>query len=126
MKGTGWKENAQGVWVINEPLVPSEVFVLKADTKVVNDGGYKWTRVSETAAQKEEEPVFAAGDRVRIRPSAVQTVGTKRYGPTYTGGRFRLWHDSYTVRSVQGNRAVLSVAGIPAAAVNTAVLEYSA
>lgn len=42
MKGTGWKQNAQGVWVINNPLVPSEVFVLKEDVKVMNDGGYNW------------------------------------------------------------------------------------
>lgn len=40
--GTGWKQNAQGVWVINSPLVPSEVFTLKDDVNVVNDGGYEW------------------------------------------------------------------------------------
>ena len=57
MKGTGWKENAQGVWVINEPLVPSEVFVLKADTKVVNDGGYKWTWAGEDIKPLFDEPV---------------------------------------------------------------------
>lgn len=40
--GTGWKQNAQGVWVINNPLVPSEVFTLKDDVNVLNDGGYNW------------------------------------------------------------------------------------
>lgn len=40
--GTGWKQNAQGVWVINNPLVPSEVFTLKGDVNVMNDGGYNW------------------------------------------------------------------------------------
>ena len=44
LKGTGWKQNAQGVWVINEPLVPSEVFVLGEDVTVLNDGGYGWKR----------------------------------------------------------------------------------
>jgi hypothetical protein len=57
MKGTGWKENAQGVWVINEPLVPSEVFVLKADTKVLADGGYKWMRAGEDIKPLSNEPV---------------------------------------------------------------------
>ena len=57
MKGTGWKENAQGVWVINDPLVPSEVFVLKADAKVVNDGGYKWTWAGEDIKPLSAEPV---------------------------------------------------------------------
>ena len=42
MKGTGWKENSKGVWVINNPLVPSEVFTLKDDVNVMNDGGYNW------------------------------------------------------------------------------------
>lgn len=40
--GTGWRQNAQGVWVINNPLVPSEVFTLKDDVNVMNDGGYNW------------------------------------------------------------------------------------
>ena len=57
MKGTGWKENAQGVWVINEPLVPSEVFLLKTDTKVVNNGGYKWTWAGEDIKPLFDEPV---------------------------------------------------------------------
>lgn len=57
MKGTGWKENAQGVWVINEPLVPSEVFLLKAGTKVLNDGGYKWTWAGEDIKPLSDEPV---------------------------------------------------------------------
>lgn len=57
MKGTGWKENAQGVWVINEPLVPSEVFVLKEGTKVLNDGGYKWTWAGEDIKPLSAEPV---------------------------------------------------------------------
>ena len=126
MRGTGWKQNAQGVWVINDPLVPSEVFVLKEDVRVLNDGGYRWQRAAAVPeAQSEVAPVFAVGDRVRIRPASVQTVGTRRYGPTYTGGRFRLWYDTYTVRSVRGDRAVLAVFGVTAAAVNTADLEYS-
>ena len=125
LKGTGWKQNAQGVWVINEPLVPSEVFVLGEDVTVLNDGGYGWKKAAEAMERPTEKtPVFKAGDRVRIRPSAVTTVGKKRYGPTYTGGRFRLWYDTYTVRSVQGDRAVLAAAGVTAAAVNTAGLEH--
>lgn len=57
MKGTGWKENAQGVWVINEPLVPSEVLVLATGTKVLNDGGYKWTWAGEDIKPLSAEPV---------------------------------------------------------------------
>ena len=51
MTGTGWAVNGQGVWVINRPLVPSEVFTLGTDVKVVNTGGYAWRR--ETAKPEE-------------------------------------------------------------------------
>jgi hypothetical protein len=57
MKGTGWKQNAQGVWVINDPLVPSEVFVLKEDVQVLNDGGYRWTLAEEAIKPLSAEPV---------------------------------------------------------------------
>jgi hypothetical protein len=57
MRGTGWKQNAQGVWVINDPLVPSEVFVLKEDVRVLNDGGYRWMRAEEAIKPLSAEPV---------------------------------------------------------------------
>lgn len=125
--GTGWKQNAQGVWVINNPLVPSEVFTLKDDVNVMNDGGYTWrkTMVGESASEGAGLPVFRPGDRVHIRPDRVAVSGARQYGPTYSGNRFRLWFDEYTVRSVQEDRAVLSVAGVTAAAVNTADLVHS-
>ena len=127
MTGTGWAVNAQGVWVINRPLVPSEVFTLGTDVKVINTGGYAWKREAiqpeaagpSSSAPAPAAPVIRAGDRVRIREAAVYTDGSKRWGPTYTGGRFRLWFPAYTVRSVQGQRAVLTVLGVDAAAVNT-------
>ncbi len=127
MKGTGWKENSKGVWVINNPLIPSEVFTVRGEATVMNDGGYRWRKAAEEVPvqQTEKPPVFSAGDRVRIRPASVMYIGTRRYGPTYTGGRFRLWYSSYTVRSVQGDRAVLAVGNVTAAAVNTADLERS-
>jgi hypothetical protein len=79
MKGTGWKENAQGVWVINEPLVPSEVFVLKKDTKVLNDGGYKWTLEGEDIKPLSAEPVVmqciaSLGDQ-RVLGAAMDGLG---------------------------------------------------
>lgn len=42
MKGTGWKENSKGVWVINNPLIPSEVFTVRGEATVMDDGGYRW------------------------------------------------------------------------------------
>lgn len=57
MKGTGWKQNAQGVWVINDPLVPSEVFRLKEDVRVLNDGGYRWAQAEEAIKPLSAEPV---------------------------------------------------------------------
>lgn len=79
MKGTGWKENAQGVWVINEPLVPSEVFLLKAGTKVLNDGGYKWTWAGEDIKPLSNEPVVmqciaSLGDQ-RTLGAAMDSLG---------------------------------------------------
>ena len=42
MKGTGWKENSKGVWVINDPLIPSEIFTVRGEAIVMDDGGYRW------------------------------------------------------------------------------------
>ena len=66
MTGTGWAVNAQGVWVINRPLVPSEVFTLGADVKVVNTGGYAWKRENpEDTAVKPlaDTPVYMVTDK---------------------------------------------------------------
>lgn len=57
MRGTGWTQNKQGVWVINDPLVPSSLFVLKEDVRVLNDGGYRWERAEEAIKPLSAEPV---------------------------------------------------------------------
>ena len=77
MRGTGWTQNKQGVWVINDPLVPSEVFVLKEDVKIMYDGGYVW--MSETVNVLASEPVImqciaSAGDQ-RILCAAMEGLG---------------------------------------------------
>ena len=79
MKGTGWKQNAQGVWVINEPLVPSEVLVLATGTKVLNDGGYKWTWAGEdikplSAEQVKMQCIASRGDQ-RTLGAAMDGLG---------------------------------------------------
>lgn len=63
MTGTGWAVNAQGVWVINRPLVPSEVFTLGTDVKVVNTGGYAWKREQTTAQPLSDQPVYMITDK---------------------------------------------------------------
>lgn len=78
MKGTGWKQNAQGVWVINDPLVPSEVFRLKEDVRVLNDGGYRWAR-EEVIKPLSAEPVkmqciASLGDQ-RVLGNAMDGLG---------------------------------------------------
>lgn len=138
LRGTGWKKNGWGVWVIHDPLVPSEIFRLGEDVQVRDDGGYAWKRAAkaaeisapqtgpalpQTLPGQTENAVIRADDRVRIREQCIITSGTKRWGPTYTGGRFRLWFSAYTVRSVQGDRAVLTVGGVTAAAVHIRDLE---
>lgn len=46
--GTGWyKSNyidasGNNVWIINNQLIPNEIFFLSEDTVVLNDGGYSW------------------------------------------------------------------------------------
>lgn len=42
IKGTGWKQNTKGAWVIQttgKPLKPEEAFFLPDDIKVIDDGG---------------------------------------------------------------------------------------
>ena len=79
MKGTGWKQNAQGVWVINEPLVPSEVFVMKDDARVMDDGGYAWRWKIAEFEPLANEPVFmscmATGGDQRILGNALEGLG---------------------------------------------------
>lgn len=50
----GWYEsdyidnsNGKNVWIINNKLIPNEVFVVGDDVVISNDGGYSWTRESE-------------------------------------------------------------------------------
>ena len=77
MRGTGWTQNKQGVWVINDPLIPSEVFTLREDVKIKNDGGYVW--MSEAVSVPASEPVImqciaSAGDQ-RILCAAMEGLG---------------------------------------------------
>lgn len=76
MTGTGWKQNAQGVWCINNPLVPSEHFVLGADVRVMNTGGYAWKK---EAAVLSDKPVrmqctASAGDQ-KVIGAAMEELG---------------------------------------------------
>lgn len=42
--GSGWKKNAQGVWCINDQLIPHTVLTLKANCQVLAGGGYPWKK----------------------------------------------------------------------------------
>ncbi len=121
--GTGWKRNAQGVWMINSPLIPSEQFRLAGDVRILDGHGYTWIRAAQNGPELSQSTTPVAGDRVRIRASAVQAENGRRYAPTFAGGRFRLWYDVYTLRSLQGRRAVLAANGAVAAAVDIGILE---
>lgn len=46
--GNGWHKNAQGVWRINEQLVPHTVLTLQKDCRVLADGGYPWKKEEDT------------------------------------------------------------------------------
>lgn len=83
MKGTGWKENSHGVWVINEPLIPSEVFVLKEDVKVMKDGGYDWKYEVSPLAQNPVRMrcIASLGDQ-RVLGETLEGLGI---GYTVTG-----------------------------------------
>lgn len=59
---------------------------------------------------------FRHGDKVSI--TAVTANGNRRYGRTYTGALFRLWHDTYNViGDPKGNRVVIGKGNIIVAAV---------
>lgn len=78
MTGTGWKQNAQGVWVINDPLIPSELLTLREDCSVMNDGGYAW-KTERTARPLSDEPVrmqctASAGDQ-KMLGAAMEGLG---------------------------------------------------
>lgn len=50
----GWYEseyidnsNGKNVWIINDKLMPNEVFIVGDDVVISNDGGYSWVKESE-------------------------------------------------------------------------------
>ncbi len=116
-RGTGWHRNKNGVWQINDPLIPHRYFHLGQGVSIVDGHGYAWLRDAGTPRPQTAAPAYKAGQRVTLRPDRIQTQAGKRWGPTYTGGRFRLWYPVYTVHSVAGDRVVLAVGGTVAAAV---------
>lgn len=42
--GTGWYQNKEGYWVINNQVKPYEAFYLSG-TEIINDGGYPWKNI---------------------------------------------------------------------------------
>lgn len=50
--GTGWYKsnnidiNGSNVWIINNQLIPNNIFFLSEDTVVLNNGGYSWKTIS--------------------------------------------------------------------------------
>ena len=78
MKGTGWKVNGDGVWVINDPLVPSEVFTLGADVNVVNGGGYAWKRETASVQPLADAPVVMQTDKPVSRGDQVLLITLAR------------------------------------------------
>ncbi len=60
---------------------------------------------------------FKKGDKVKVINTTVKNGRVA--GITYTGGTFVCWHDTYTILSIKGDRAVIGVKGIITAPVNT-------
>lgn len=44
--GTGWFQNKQGYWVINNEIKPYNAFYLSG-TEIINGGGYPWVTIEE-------------------------------------------------------------------------------
>ena len=74
MRGTGWAVNAKGVWVINDPLVPSEVFTLGEDVQVMDNGGYKWKREVVKPQPLSDEAVYMVTDKPVSRGDQVLLI----------------------------------------------------
>ena len=51
--GTGWfkssyiDDRGNNVWIINNKLIPSDIFYLTSETNVVNDMGYNWKTLTD-------------------------------------------------------------------------------
>ena len=107
MRGTGWTQNKQGVWVINDPLIPSEVFVLKKEVTIVNDGGYVWMSENESLPVNEAvilQCMASAGDQ-KILCKAMNELGI--------GYRVEGMILTTTVRVSPGDQKALSAAAAP-------------
>lgn len=73
--GTGWfqsnyvDDRGANVWIINNKLIPSEVFYLTGDTVVKNDMGYNWRYLND-----ESYIPYSSGTKVRIIPGTGKNV----------------------------------------------------
>lgn len=43
--GSGWYQNSQGKWMINNSVRPETAFFVKPNTVIVNDAGYNWKNI---------------------------------------------------------------------------------
>ena len=52
--GSGWYQNSQGRWMINNSVRPETAFFVKPDTVIVNDAGYNWINIIKNPTIKND------------------------------------------------------------------------
>lgn len=86
------------------------------------DGTYTMTtEKQEPKPALKQNTDIAVGDKVRVLN--VTTQGRRKYGRTYIGGKFVVYHDEYDVLQVNGDRVVIGRGKLITAAVKAADLE---
>ena len=67
--GSGWYQNSQGKWMVNNSVRPETAFFVKPDTVIVNDAGYNWKSVVErtTSRDKSKNQIEVNVDNLRCR-----------------------------------------------------------
>lgn len=90
--GTGWfkssyiDDRGNNVWIINNKLIPSDIFYLTSETNVVNDMGYNWKTLTDNYIEYNKNMgiriIAAAGVNVQYfnTPNADDIAGN--YLPT--------------------------------------------
>lgn len=77
--GTGWAQSSYvddrgaNVWIINNKLIPSEIFYLEDTTTVLNDYDYNWKYTSNNIENPESYEDYANPTKVRIIADSTTT-----------------------------------------------------